>query len=192
MGRTLKRLAIAGVSVCVAVLVAYAVFWVATRNGLAILAGSAYSNPLRGGIYLLAQVAAPVAAGVLSAFGLRRRWFGVSERRPVGLSARVSLGILAIGYVLTATVGAPMAQSDLTDMAMTQARSEQALRVALGSNHRWTPYQRTLGAIPVAPGIIAVYHEYQAGPSNGRGAIYGCVWYVAGVKCAPFLQLWVS
>ncbi len=160
------------------------------------LIGMHGETPWATSAYALTLLAVPLGVGALVAWTLRRWW----PWRPwVGLPTRwkrAVCGALALAYVLTAFVGGPMVQSDLTDMVMDEFRSEvQIDESGVLPYHRvmkGNPWCRTFVSAPVVPGLVVAYHEYQASGLNGRGAFYVVVWYGAGPRYVTSLQTWVS
>jgi hypothetical protein len=54
------------------------------------------------------------------------------------------------------------------------------------------PYIWTYAAVPIAPGVIVSYHDYQLDALNGLGAFELSIWYVVGAKSLGAFPLWVS
>ncbi|PYO55252.1 MAG: hypothetical protein DMD83_20655, partial [Candidatus Rokuibacteriota bacterium] len=54
------------------------------------------------------------------------------------------------------------------------------------------PRIRTYAAIPIAPGLILFYHEYQIDGLYGFGGFELALWYGVGVKSLGALPLWLS
>jgi hypothetical protein len=54
------------------------------------------------------------------------------------------------------------------------------------------PYIWTYAAVPIAPGVIVSYHEYQLDGLYGFGGFDLSIWYVVGAKSLGGIPLWLS
>jgi hypothetical protein len=146
--------------------------------------------------YALVMLTVPLGAGLLAMWALRRWWPSSASIRGSAWWKRTAYGVLAFAYVLTAWVGAPMVQSDLTDMVISEYRAEQHIdESGILPYHRvlkQNPWCRTFLNAPIVPGLVVVYHEYQASGLNGRGAFYIFLWYGSGARYVTSFQRWVS
>jgi hypothetical protein len=147
-------------------------------------------------VYALILLSVPVATGLFVVRALRGWWpWSLSNRRGASWK-RAAYGGVAVVYVLTAWVGAPMVQSDLTDMVIGEYRAEQHIDDSgVLPYHRvlkQNPWCRTFLNVPIVPGVVVVYHEYQASGLNGRGAFYIFLWYGTGARYVGSFQRWVS
>jgi hypothetical protein len=141
-------------------------------------------------LYLLAQVGVPAATAAWIARRLRRRWNPVSTATAAWSRKQRALWALGAAYGLTAVFGVPLVQSDQTQWAISEYK-----RIHNGSPIRaeeGLPRARCFAAIPVIPGLILTYHEYQVGGVYGLGTfeLYG--WYGVGSKSIAQLPLWIS
>ena len=144
-------------------------------------------QPWQTSVYALVHLAIPVVAAAGVAFSLRAWWpWPVSLPAVTGRRRWLS-GILAGGYALTACVGVPTVQTDLTDMALREYSFEREYRE---SDSPLT--SRAFMAVPLLPGVVVTYYEYQAGGLNGRGGFYLYLWYGTGVRYVTRYTTWVS
>jgi hypothetical protein len=93
-------------------------------------------------------------------------------------------------YSVTAIFGVPAVQTDTNMWAVEEYKRLKAA----GSYRVWEvhPYIATYAALPIAPGVVLVYHEYQLGGLYGFGGYELYVWYAVGVKSVLTFPLWVS
>ncbi len=154
------------------------------------------STPWLTAAYALAFVFVPVFAGLAVVWAARSWWPWWPSLGFVRRPSRAIWTVVLAGYLLTAWVGAPMVQSDLTDMVIDQYREEQQIdKSGILPYHRElrdNPSCRTFLNAAVLPGVIVVYHEYQASGLNGAGAFYLFVWYGTGARYLTSYQRWVS
>ena len=139
-------------------------------------------------LFVLAVVGLPTAVAVWVGRGLARRW-----RWQEGGGVRPARGILLLigaTYIITAVFGIPAAQSYRTSWAVAEYKRVKAS----GSVRVWEahPRIRTYAAIPIAPGLILFYHEYQIDGLYGFGGFELALWYGVGVKSLGALPLWLS
>ena len=159
--------------------------------------GSRSSAPWQTATYATVWVIAPVVAALFALWTLRAWWLWLVPAKVPPRAKHSMWCVLASGYLLTTWVGAPMAQTALTDMVLVERQREEAI-----DNSGVLPYRRvdparglwarTLLSVPVTPGIVVVYHEYLASGLNGRGAFYVFLWYGPKVKYLTSFQRWVS
>ncbi len=106
-----------------------------------------------------------------------------SARQPnpaVGHGRRAGRLLIATAYVLTAALSAPMVQSRDTEQAVSEYKQLKATgsrRVFESHPHIWT-----YATIPVAPGVILSFHEYQLDGLNGFGGFDLSVWSLCGYE----------
>jgi hypothetical protein len=137
-------------------------------------------------IYVTLQIGLPILAGVLM-------WQLLSRRDPISLPSTRwrgwGRGIVA-AYAVTAIFGAPAVQSESTRRSV----SEYKRLKATGSVRVWDshPYLRTYASVPIVPGVLVTYHEYQLDGLYGFGGFEVSVWYVAGVLSVAAIPVWLS
>ena len=189
----MARLAVTALRV-LAVGGATAVTFVVCFVGLIILAQIVHLAPgsiPRGSIplFVVVTIGIPIVlAAVLAASCHRRGWLPTI---PSASRWWRPLVFCAVGaYLLTAVFGVPAVQTE-TNM---WAGEEYKRLEAAGSNRVWEthPYIATYAALPVAPGIVLVYHEYQLSGLYGFGGYELFVWYAAGVKSIVTIPVWLS
>jgi hypothetical protein len=127
-----------------------------------------------------ATLAVPAFAAI-AAYRYVRRDRSV-DARP-GRSSRWQRYGLSIGgaaYALTAAVGVPAVQNDLTAWAV--ARCDRLYSEPEMSRPAGVPLVEVHVAVPVLPGLILAYTSYAWGPMTGQEAwgLYG--WYGVGTK----------
>jgi hypothetical protein len=54
------------------------------------------------------------------------------------------------------------------------------------------PYIQSYGAVPILPGIVLSYHEYQLAGLYGFGGFELSLWYGFGAKSLGALPIWLS
>ena len=138
-------------------------------------------------LFVLVVLGVPTAVAVWVGRGLERRW-----HRDVA-AIRQSRGLLAVigaAYVLTAVFGIPATQSEQTAWAVGEYKRVKASGSPLVFDAH--PYISTYAAIPVAPGLILSYHEYQLHALYGLGGFELTLWYGVGVKSLGAVPLWLS
>jgi hypothetical protein len=139
-------------------------------------------------VFLLLVVGVPCTLALWVDRRLRRRWPPSDDApRP---SRRAIQRVLVIGYVLTAVFGVPSAISRQNAWAVAEYKQMRAG----GSPTVWDahPYIWAYGAVPVLPGVILSYHEYQVGGVYGLGTFELAVWYGVGSKSLGELPIWIS
>jgi len=138
-------------------------------------------------VFLAAVFGVPMGVAFLVARGLSRRLFrpSLSLRlpRPVGRA-------LIVGYLVTAIFGVPACQTFRAQWAVAEYKRIHAS----GDRRVWEahPYVATYASIPLLPGVVLEYHEYQLSGLYGFGGLELFVWYGAGVKSLGQLPLWLS
>lgn len=181
MRRKLPLVAAAGgVGVTVAVLVLFATAWAE----LAPPELPAWGVP----VYVAIQISLPAAAATWMWRTLSRQ-MDVTPRQPLRMH-QVSWGLIAVAYAITAIFGSPAVQSQSTRWAVSECKRLKAT----GSSRVFEqhPYIRTYAAVPIAPGVIVSYHEYQLDGLYGFGGFDLSVWYVVGAKSLGGIPLWLS
>jgi hypothetical protein len=182
-----KRLLLAGTSVIVFLVCAFIILVFAESTGMVPPDLPEWSVPL----FLLALCALPLAGGVAVVRVLRPKWLARAEGR-TGPSpwTRIVIRAGVAAYILTAVFGAPAVQSDQTTWAVTEYKRLKAS----GSKRVWDahPYIRTYAAIPVVPGVILSYHEYQLDGLYGFGGFELTLWYAVGTRPIADFPLWLS
>lgn len=155
-----------------------------------------FQKPWLTGAYALAFVFVPVSSGLAVAWALRSWWPWWPSCSFTKGRGRALWVIVAAGYLLTAWIGEPMVQSDLTDMVIAEYRAEQNIDASgilpYRRMMRGNPTCRTFLNAAVLPGVIVVYHEYQASGLNGAGGFYLFLWYGTGARYVTSYQRWVS
>jgi hypothetical protein len=143
------------------------------------------ANPL----FLVIALGVPGSIAVWLDRRLRRRW-----RLPSGTTRtprqRAALRAIAVAYLLTGVFGVPAVISQQNAWAV----SEYKRLRASGAPTVWDahPYIWAYGAVPVLPGVVLSYHEYQVGGVYGLGTFELAVWYGVGTKSLGELPIWVS
>jgi hypothetical protein len=144
-------------------------------------------------LFVLIQLGVPLAAAIKVWHVFVRRW----SNRPQDIDHSPATGrraplvmALAIAYALTIVFGIPAVQSDQTAWAVAEYK-----RVKERGSHRVFeshPYIRCFATIPVAPGLVLTYHEYQLDGLYGLGAFELYLWYGVGTRPIGHLPLWIS
>lgn len=137
-------------------------------------------------IYLTLQIGLPIVSAVFM-------WRLLSRQQAISPPARRWYGWgrwIVAAYVLTAIFGGPAVQSESTRWAVSEYKRVKAT----GSPRVWDshPYLRTYATVPVAPGVLVTYHEYQLDGLYGFGGFELSIWYIAGVRSLAAFPLWVS
>lgn len=138
-------------------------------------------------ILLLVMLGVPALSAVGVARWLGRRWnlsFVVPDTELGNRLKRV----LIWAYLATAVFGVPATLSHQNAWAV----GEYKRLHADGGTWASHPYIQSYLAIPVLPGVIVSYHEYQLAGLYGFGGFEVTVWYGAGVKSLWVLPLWLS
>lgn len=140
-------------------------------------------------LYLVVQCGIPIAMAIMLWRFLNRRW-GKSQEGPVRRGQTLAARVLVAAYVMTWAFGAPAAQSHQAAWAV----GEYKRLKASGSPLVWDshPYIQSYAAVPVAPGLLLTYHEYQLDGLYGFGGFDLYLWYGVGVKSLAHLPLWLS
>jgi hypothetical protein len=150
--------------------------------GVAVVELLRLGMPIAGGVLLARLVWKKLKSRTLRAPGTLPPW-----RRRV---SKVALWLVGLAYLVTATFGSPAVQSDL------DRRSFEAWKRLEARDHSpgWQefPVIKTLLALPVAPGLIATYHESQIGMLAGWGGWQLHLWYGSAPKRLVRLTMWVS
>ena len=140
-------------------------------------------------ISLLVWLGLPMGVAYWVWRGLGRRWQlpGVVEqvrRRP-----RIAVAI-AVAYLATAVFGVPAAQSQQQSWAVAEYKR---LRDT-GTRDVWDahPYIWNYAALPLLPGVILSYREYQLAGLYGLGGLELTLWYGVGVRSLGVFPIWVS
>jgi hypothetical protein len=141
-------------------------------------------------LYVIVQLGVPIASAWAVRHALRKRWGGAAKPAPRPVWQSRALVVLVVGYALTVFFGLPAVQSDQTAWAVDEykrVRDHGSRRVF--EQH---PYIRSFAAIPVAPGFVLSYHEYQLDGLYGLGAFQLYLWYGTGTKSLGCLPIWIS
>jgi hypothetical protein len=103
---------------------------------------------------------------------------------------QITWGLIAGAYAITAIFGSPAVQSESTRWAVSEYKRVKAT----GSSRVFEqhPYIWTYAAVPIAPGVIVSYHEYQLDGLYGFGGFDLSIWYVVGAKSLGGIPLWLS
>jgi len=137
-------------------------------------------------IYLTLQIGLPILSGVLM-------WRLLSRPDTVSLPTRRWYGWgrwIVAAYVLTAFFGGPAVQSESTRWAVSEYKRVKATgSIRVFDSH---PYIRTYATVPIAPGVLVTYHEYQLDGLYGFGGFELSIWYIAGVRSLASFPLWLS
>jgi hypothetical protein len=138
-------------------------------------------------VFLLVVVGVPTGAAVWVSRWVRRRWHLAATSSK---SARVVWWVVGAAYAITAVFGVPAAVSAQHGWAVQEYKRIRAA----GERGVWDahPYFWTYAAVPVAPGIVLTYHEYQLAGLYGLGTFELTLWYAAGTKSLGTLPLWIS
>ena len=140
-------------------------------------------------VFVLAVLGVPAIVAWLVGCRFSRRWARGTDSPPSRLPKALVWAMVA-GYVLTAIIGVPATQSRRDAWAVSEYKrvSAEGSRPA-GADY---PYIRTYVAIPVLPGVIVSYHEYQLDGLYGLGAFELAVWYGTAVTRVGTFPLWIS
>jgi len=115
----------------------------------------------------------------------------VFARRKLGLPkfSRSALAVVFSLLVVTWAVGVPQVHSDLTKSEVAEYK-----RLKVEDNRVWEahPYIRFFVSVPIAPGLILTYHEYQLAGLYGAGTWEVHVWYVVGTRSLFGVGTWIS
>ena len=141
-------------------------------------------------VYLLIQVGIPATVAVSLGRRLARRWRPEAALRPRWHHKTPARWALAVCYGLTLAFGVPFVQSEQVDWAISEyKRGHEGTVLHAGPG---LPRIRCFAALPLLPGVILTYHEYQVGGVYGLGTfeLYG--WYGVGSKSFAQFPLWIS
>jgi hypothetical protein len=140
-------------------------------------------------VYLLLVIGVPMGVAFWIARVLQRQWCstGQSVRH---LHHHVLRSALIAAYAVTAVFGVPATLSQQHSWAVAEYNRIRAT----GSPLAWDaePYIHSYAAIPVVPGVVLSYHEYQLAGLYGFGGLELSLWYGIDVKPLYSLALWVS
>jgi hypothetical protein len=138
--------------------------------------------------WLVLVLGVPLVVGVSLRWWLRRRF--QSHLIPIPRVPRGLLRVFLAAYLVTAIFGTPAVQTDTSTWAIGEYKR---LREA-GSPRLWPahPYIATYLAVPLLPGIIITYHEYQLNGLYGFGGFQVYAWYGLGVRTLGMLPVWLS
>ena len=106
--------------------------------------------------------------------------------------ARVAVFALLTGYAITAVFGVPAVQSHLTAEALAAYKAARHDRAGSGEVWPVHPVIRTKAAVPLLPGVIVSYHEYQVASLHGWGGWEVHVWFGGAPKSVYRLMAWIS
>jgi hypothetical protein len=140
----------------------------------------------------------PVAAGVILARAVSRRLSKgprlMTRPAQAGLKRRriqqVAAAVLALGYLATWMIGGPSVQSSLDREAFEAWKRIEARQH--DSELQAFPHIRTLLVLPVAPGLVLSYHEFQVAMLHGWGGWTLHFWYGIGSRELVRLSSWIS
>ena len=137
-------------------------------------------------LFLLLILGVPGAGAAWAGRVLSRRWRLSWAWQP----SRGFRVLALLGYAATAVAGVPAAMTAHDEWAVSEYKR---LRAA-GAHRVWDshPYIATYLAVPVLPGFILSYHEYQLAGLYGFGGFDLSVWYGVGTCSVGELPLWVS
>jgi hypothetical protein len=138
------------------------------------------------GMLLLAgTTVALIVFGFAITWRLARRKLGLS---PFLLTSPVWITLMVL-FGVTWACGVPMVHSDLTSTEIAQYKKLKA-----EDNRSWDahPYIKFFVSIPVAPGVIMTYHEYQLAGLYGEGTWDFHAWYGTGTYRLFGVGTWIS
>lgn len=101
-------------------------------------------------------------------------------------------GSVAALYALTWGLGAPAVERALVLEELAEYKKLEPQDSAKRENWRRYPYLRMVICVPLVPGILAIYHEYQIAGLNGWGGWGFHLWYGTGVKEVASSPRWIS
>jgi hypothetical protein len=144
----------------------------------------------------LAGMALPILGALLLARWIGRRLtadtLGAGTPRTRGHPLRWLWGSFAVLYALTWGLGAPAVQTALVLEELAEYKKLEPQNGAKREHWRRYPYLRMVVCVPLVPGILATYHEYQIAGLNGWGGWRVHLWYGTGVKEVASLPRWIS
>ena len=140
-------------------------------------------------LFLIVALGVPLAAGCWIAKVMGRRW-QLGRIRDAVAPYRWLCRAVALAYLATVVFGIPATLSHQNAWAVAEYKRLRAT----GTSMVWDahPYIHTYAALPVLPGLIISYHEYQLAGLYGAGTLELTVWYGAGVATIGGLPMWVS
>ena len=140
-------------------------------------------------IFILLVVGIPAGAAWLLWQVLQRRWT-VAHDAPRAASQRKLRWVAAGAYLLTAVFGVPAALSQQQSWAVAEYKRVRGT----DSPQVWDahPYIHCYAAVPVVPGLVLSYHEYQLAGLYGFGGFELTLWYGVGARSLGVLPLWLS
>lgn len=139
---------------------------------------------------LLLKIVIPATGGVV-ALWLDRRPRRPEQQGPHRRRLRAGLALtVALGYFVTWFAGVPSVITRLTSEEIQQYKLLET------PDHDFSRLQfptiKTLVALPVLPGVVAVYHEAHLSGQNGWGGWVFYAWWGAGSKHLGTAVRWVS
>ena len=144
----------------------------------------------------VAGMALPILGALLFARWIGRRLTadspGADTARTRGHPLRWLWGSFVVLYALTWGLGAPAVQTALVLEELAEYKKLEPQDSAKRENWRRYPYVRMVICVPLVPGILATYHEYQIAGLNGWGGWRFHLWYGTGVKEVASSPRWVS
>jgi hypothetical protein len=139
-----------------------------------------------------------VAGGIASARFLdaslgrtmRTVFASVHERAGGRAALRWAIRLVTVAYLLTWVFGAPQVQSELERLAVERYKNLEART----HSPEWQayPYIRTSFAIPMCPGLVLSYHEYQVAGLAGWGGWTVYAWYPGHMRQLAARMTWIS
>jgi len=107
-------------------------------------------------------------------------------------AVRAAAFAVLLGYAITSIFGVPAVQSALTADALSAYKAARHDRAGSGDVWPVHPVIRLKAALPLLPGIILSYHEYQVASLNGWGGWEVHVWFGGPPKSVYRLMAWIS
>jgi hypothetical protein len=98
--------------------------------------------------------------------------------------------LVTVAYLLTWIFGAPQVQSELERLAVEKYKYLEARRHS--PELQAYPYIRTSFAIPMCPGLVLSYHEYQVAGLDGWGGWTVYAWYPGHMRKLAARMTWIS
>ena len=169
----------------------FAVLTAAAISALVFAASLALYGMLWGflaGSHPLIPVAVTLGAVVISfVWGLRfmRRRLSLNQWSFSSPTAVTIVALLAVTWAF----GAPRVQTDLTAEEIGTYK-----RLKAENNRVWEEHPRIefVASLPVAPGVLLTYHEYQLAGLYGEGRWDVHLWYGAGTVQLLGFGTWIS
>ena len=158
----------------------------------------AYSVPMIFAAELL-RVGLPLSTGFLAAWLAHKRLLvrtptANGEPRsswPRNLGRLLAVA-LAIAYALTWSFGVPAAATALTNRTVTAFKSGLAREQAPWYLAAGYPEMTVRFAIPIAPGLVAVYYDSATGGQAGGGGWFFFLWWGVGQRQVGASYRWLS